>query len=137
VYQNKDEMTGETFLVMPAARAHMERFLKPVLLVLCTNSRNTPFVWPIPVTDQANGSRARGNAWNATALLALESSKTHWTQMVTNLQKGRYELEKRNRFDLIPVWPELAPAEVLSLTFADHCLRSPDDPIVKEANLVA
>lgn len=131
VFVIEDESGGmkETYLVMPNVALAIPGEVKPKLLVLIVDRMGIPMLWPAPriIDDGMN----RPNAWNTTALAALEQSYIKWTRMSSNSSTHAYDVYTSNSVDE-PQWPDLPMAKLIELAFGeDHVIRDADHPVIR------
>ena len=129
VFTDREEIGGETYFVMPAARPFIAEHLRPVLLVTCINRQNVTFLWPIAIPDP-NVNSGRQNAWGSSALEAMKAAQTAWTKMTAG--QGAYRVFKAEKADLPePQWPQRSFIELLGVAFKDTLIADEKHPMVQ------
>ena len=129
VFTDREEIGGETYFVMPAARACIAEHLRPVLLVTCINRQNITFLWPIAIPDP-NSNSGRQNRWGSSALQAMKSAQATWTKMTAG--QGAYRVFKAEKQDLPePQWPDRSFLELLATAFKDTLISDEKHPMVQ------
>lgn len=125
------EHQKDTYMVSKALEFEplLQRFMKWKNLLLGVTIDGSPFLWPI-----SERSEVRANAWTDTAYEVALEAQRGWRALYT--QEGvdgykSYAPEDPTKYPA-PVWPDLAPKEILKLAFPGERLISQiDHPVIK------
>jgi len=117
----------EVYLVSRALWDSLASEIIPVQLVTAINRQGTVFLWQIKL-PRADG---RWNPWNQSLAVAVETAKSHWVRVNSNMSLGAYEVKKALAPLQEPVWPDKSFEEILELAFKNNFIQSPDHPVLK------
>jgi len=123
----KNEITGEHYLVLPALYEAVAEDCFYARLTLATTQGGEVFLW-LQKLPAPNG---RSNRWNDSMLAAAQHAETAWIRVDSNLHAGCYEITEAPGITAEPKWPEQTFSEILSISFKDRCINSPNHPFLK------
>lgn len=119
----------ENYVVDPKLLPELGREAIKKMVVLGVTRQGMPFFWPLKVEAE------RGlDEWSKSALIAMETAKTKWTKMKSNLDAQCYEAftAKGNLGE--PTWPETAIDELLAIALQNRVIATMDHPVIKRLN---
>jgi hypothetical protein len=120
---------GKTYLLAPhvaaALRDESESTLQQATLVLTTDKRGNPFLWPLKVSE-------RESEWNTSARRAAELSKSAWVRVTANMGAQCYDTLVAANQETEPTWPSESYAEILGMAFKDRVITSLEHPALQE-----
>ena len=122
-----EEGTRKVFyFIVPAMRDHpkLAPRLRYVTIMIANTWPGDGFLlWPVPAKPDFPAWRSE----HAAAQLA----KTHWTQMVWNMERADFNVETAEKIDKEPTWPKESFEQLLKLGFADRIVDNEDHHYVR------
>jgi hypothetical protein len=119
----------ENYVVAPKLMPQLGGEAVKKMVVLGVTRQGKLFFWPLKIEAE------RGlDEWSKTALVAMETAKTKWTKMKSNMDVGYYEVftAKGNLGD--PAWPEAGIDELLAIALRNRVISTMDHPVIKRLN---
>jgi hypothetical protein len=86
------------------------------------------FLWPVRLP----GEDGRRDAWNESALRAVELAMTSWVRVVANMSLGGYEVFQATGNIPEPVWPERSLEELVHTAFRHMYISDMDHPVIRQ-----
>lgn len=125
----KDEVTGETYLVLPPFASILGGEAKRKLLVVCMPKlSNTPFLWDL--TIPSNDGRA--NAWHTSAMAIAKTAETKWVKLISDQASGFYKHEEPVNQHVAADWSDVpSMSELLRLAFQGRLIDSENHPVLR------
>lgn len=119
----------ENYVVTPKLLPELGGEAMKKMVVLGVTRQGMPFFWPLKIEAE------RGlDEWSKSALIAMETAKTKWTKMKSNLDAQCYEAftAKGNLGE--PTWPETGIDELLAIAVRNRVISTMDHPVIKRLN---
>lgn len=119
----------ENYVVDPKLMAQLGGEVMKKMIVLGVTRQGKLFFWPLKVEAE------RGlDEWSKSALVGMETAKTKWTKLKSNLDAGYYEVfaAKGNLGE--PSWPETGVAELFAIALRNRVISTMDHPVIKRLN---
>jgi hypothetical protein len=119
----------ENYVVVPQLVPQLGGEVVKKLVVPGVTRQGKLFFWPLKVEAE------RGlDEWSKSALIAMETAKTKWTKMKSNMDAGYYEVftAKGNLGE--PTWPEIGLDELLAIALRNRVISTMDHPVIKRLN---
>ena len=123
----QNEINGDYYLVHPALHEHVADDCIYARLTMAMTWTGELFLW-LQKLPSPNG---RSNRWNDSMLTAVKHAKTVWVRVVSNLHAQCYEFYEAPRITAEPHWTDMELSEILSISFKDRIIDTPDHQFLK------
>ena len=117
----------ETYLVDPALWAELPGEIVPTVLFTAISRQGVVFLWPIRLP----GEDGRHDAWNRSALEAVQLSTKQWIRLGANMHLGAYEVFVATGDLPEPEWPDVSFQDLLKIAFRDKFIQALDHPAIR------
>jgi len=126
LYEDKDG-DGAYYVVHPRLVSEITAFVAQYLIVLCVNSNDVPFFFPVKLSDTKMNAKHKANA-----LQFVELTKTKWTRRTWNETAGEHDLFVAKNMAKEPVFPDESIEDLLKLAIRGGMIKSTDHPLYKK-----
>lgn len=122
----------ELYIVLPSVyEKHYQNLgiYQPVCLYAAINRKGDIQIIPLrlPTANEPE------DGWTQTLERALCNACHHWTLLVPNYRKERYEVFTRAFLHLPPVWPDRSVPEYVEIAFKGKIIDRADHPVLVRA----
>jgi len=123
----QNEINGDYYLVHPTLHEYVADDCIYARLTLAMTHVGELFLW-LQKLPSPNG---RSNRWNDSMLTAVKHAETAWVRVVSNLHAQCYECYEAPRITAEPHWTDMELSEILSISFKDRIIDTPDHQFLK------
>jgi hypothetical protein len=126
LYEDRDG-DGAFYVVSPRLVPEISAFVAQYLVVLCVNSNDVPFFFPVKLSDSKMNAKHKANAQQF-----VELTKTKWTRRTWNEAASEHDLFVAKNMSKEPTFPDEGIEELLKLAIRGGIITSADHPLYKK-----
>jgi len=108
--------------------AELSDQVRMTTLYLCVNSKNDPFLFPVPLPD----SEGRWNSWHESQSKCVKQAQKTWIRMQPNRSVQGYDVFAAEGNRTKPEFPNMPLEKILSIAFDDSIIDSMEHPLIKK-----